>query len=58
MSCVCINNNNNIVHVFIPFVYSLVSCILLEIVFNTIKIKKLLLRDIVCDRVLYAVSML
>ena len=23
MSCVCINNNNNIVHVFIPFVYSL-----------------------------------
>ena len=34
MSCVCINNNNNIVHVFIPFVYSLVSCILLEIFFN------------------------
>ena len=29
MSCVYINNNNNIVHVFIPFVYSLVSCILL-----------------------------
>ena len=38
MSCVCINNNNNIVHVFIPFVYSLVSCILLEIFFIIINI--------------------
>ena len=54
MSCVCINNNNNnFVHVFIPFVYSLVSCILLDNNNNYNKKKKIIMIIIIFLNALY-----